>query len=369
MNVDLLTKESIRNIPPYIPGRTAESVQEKYHLTRVLKLASNENQFGVSPMAEEAMIQAQKQSHIYPDPFCLELRKKIGRKFGFDDSGDNVIISSGASGILALLGEVFINTGDEVVLCEPTFQAYQASCRRNGGVPRVLPLTSDLTFDLAAMEAAVSEKTKMVFVCNPNNPTGTAVDSGELRKFLSSLPDHVIAVVDEAYIEYATDPAVESMVSEIGEGRNLIVIRTFSKIYGMAGHRLGYSLMNKELHSVLQKTTPVFVVGRPALAGAMAALDDEDFLEKTRAENARGRRYLTENLTELGWKVYPSHTNFLYADSGYNTASLASELEKKGLIIRGNFPYSRITIGTMEQNLEVMRIIRKTLAEGNLPRK
>ncbi len=365
--IEQLIKEGIRNIPPYIPGNTSESVKEKYHLDHVLKLASNENQYGCSPKAREAMLQAVTESNIYPDPFCMQLRKKLGVKFGFDDSGDNVIISAGASGILLLLGEVFVCGGDEVVFCEPTFGAYASAATRNNGKPVACPLTPDQKFDLKAMEQAVTEKTKLVFICNPNNPSGTAVDSGELRAFLHRLPKHVIAVVDEAYIEFATDPAVQSMIPEISEDLNLIVVRTFSKIYGLAGERIGYSLMNKKLHAVLQKATSVFVVGRTALAGAMAALDDDDFLVSTREGIREGRDYLTQELTAMGWQVWESHTNFLYADSHLNTKLLAQELEKKGLIIRGNFRYSRITVGTMEQNREMIAIIKETVARGRVP--
>ncbi len=364
MNINDLTKEGIRNTPAYIPGRTAENIREKYKLDRILKLASNENQLGSSPEALKAMRESIGETNIYPDPFCMGIRKKIGCKFGFDESGDNVVISAGASGILSLIGEVFIKEGDEVVFCEPTFQAYAGACKRNNGTAVSIPLDEDLKFDLKAIAAAINEKTKLVFICNPNNPTGTVVDSEELKSFIRKAPPHVIVVVDEAYIEFATDPGVESMIPLIEEGVNLIVVRTFSKIYGMAGQRLGYSLMNKELHGVLQKSTSVFVAGRTSLAGGMAALDDDEFLNMTREANREGREYLCSELTAMGWRVYESHTNFIYADSGFESGKVAAELEKKGLIIRGNFSCSRITIGTMEQNREVIRIIRETQEEG-----
>ena len=158
------------------------------------------------------------------------------------------------------------------------------------------------------------------------------------------------------------------MVSEIAEGVNLIVVRTFSKIYGLAGLRLGYSLMNKELHAILQKSTTVFVASREALAGAMAALDDEEFINTTKAVMKEGREYLTKELTSLGWYVYPSETNFIYGDSGLDTRILAEELKKKGLIIRGNFEFSRITIGTMEQNRKVVSIIKEVMESGVVPK-
>lgn len=366
--IDALTKDGIKNIPAYIPGHTAESVKEKYGLDHILKLASNENQYGPSPMAVAAMQKAVAETNIYPDPFCMQIRKKLGLKFGFDGSGDNVIISQGACGIILLLAEVFIGDGDEMIFCEPTFGAYGGACRRNNGKAVRLPLTAGQTFDLDAIYHAITEKTKLIFICNPNNPTGTVVDTQALRNFIHRVPKHVVVVVDEAYIEFASDPAVQSMVDEIAEGVNLVVTRTFSKLYGLAGERVGYSLMNKELHSVLQKATTVFVGSRVALAGALAALDDDAYVTATKENIRLGREYLTKELTAMGWKVWESHTNFIYADSGLNSGLLAKELEKKGLIIRGNFEYSRITIGTMEQNEEMIDIIKKTIAEGNVPK-
>lgn len=365
--IDELTRPGIQKIPPYIPGRTAESVKEKYHLTHVLKLASNENQYGPAPMATAAIKEAEEYINIYPDPFCMEIRKKLGKLFGFDDSGDNVIISAGASGVLALLGEIFICEGDEYITCEPTFGALNGAVKRHGGKVITVPVTEEQVFDLDAMEAQVTDKTKMVYICNPNNPTGTAVDSAKLRAFIRKMPDHVITVIDEAYIEFADDPDVESMISEIREGLNLVVVRTFSKVYGLAGERIGYTFMNKEMHGVMQKATSVFVVGRTSLAGAMAALDDREFIDSTVKKIAEGRAYVTRELEALGWKVWPSKTNFVYADSHLNTEILAQELEKKGLIIRGNFAYSRITIGRMDQNREMIDIIKKVVAEGNVP--
>lgn len=367
--IDELTKPGIQNIPPYIPGRTSESVKEKYHLEHVLKLASNENQYGTAPMAVAAIKEAAESANIYPDPFCMGLRKKLGKLFGFDDSGDNVIISAGACGVLSLLGEVFICEGDEYITCEPTFGALNGAVKRNGGKVITVPVTDDQVFDLDAMAAKVTDKTKMVYICNPNNPTGTVVDSAKLREFIHKMPDHVITVIDEAYIEFANDPKVESMIPEIREGLNLVVIRTFSKIYGLAGERIGYTFMNKELHGVMQKATSVFVVGRTSLAGAMAALDDKEFIETTSKNIAEGREYVTRELEALGWKVWPSKTNFVYADSHLDTRILAQELEKKGLIIRGNFDYSRITIGRMDQNKEMIDIIKAVVAEGNVPAK
>lgn len=362
---DLVTK-GIKNIPPYIPGDTTESVTEKYGIKPedVLKLASNENQFGPSKKAIAAMEAEVAKVNVYPDPFCIGIRKKLGVQFGFDDSGDNAVIAVGASGILSLLGEIFIEEGDEVIVCEPTFGAYVGATRRNCGTVVSLPLTKDLVFDLDGMYKAITDKTKMICVCNPNNPTGTVVDSEELKAFINKVPENIIIVVDEAYIELATDPAVESMIPLIKDKPNLVVARTFSKIYGLAGCRIGYAMCHKEMHAIMQKCTSVFIGSRVALAGAIASMDDKEYFEMVKEENAKGRAYLTEEFEKLGFTVYPSQTNFLYVDTHLDTAAFAEECKKYGLIIRGNFEFSRISIGRMDQNEKMVEIIKKVVSEG-----
>jgi histidinol-phosphate aminotransferase len=366
MSIDLLIKPGIRNIPPYIPGATAESARRP-GITEIFKLASNENQLGTSPKALEALAEAVKTVSIYPDPFCLGLREKIGERFGFTENpGDHVILSSGASGAMLLIGEVFLLPDDEVVTCDPTYGAYNGTSRRNSAKAVTCPLNSDLEYDLDALEKLITEKTKMVYICNPNNPTGTIIDPDKLRAFIHRMPPHLIVVVDEAYIEFSGDEKRYSMISEIKEGVNLIVMRTFSKLYGLAGARIGYSFTNKEIHDVLLKSTSVFVISREAVAAANAALDDDDFVKSTIDMVDNGRKYLTKELTAIGAKVYPSYTNFVYADTGYNTAQLALKCRERGLIIRGNFELSRITVGTEYQNKRVVEIIKEVISTGEV---
>lgn len=216
------------------------------------------------------------------------------------------------------------------------------------------------------MYNAITDKTKMICICNPNNPTGTVVDSEELKEFIHKVPKDIIIVVDEAYIELSSNPDVKSMVSEISDDTNVVVARTFSKLYGLAGVRLGYAMCNKEMHAILQKCTSVFTGSRIALAGAMAALDDEEYIKKTKAAMLEGRKYLTDEFTKMGFYVYPSETNFLYVNTGYNAAEFAEECKKYGLIIRGNFEYSRITVGRMDQNEKMVGIIKKIIESGEL---
>ncbi|MDR0838983.1 MAG: histidinol-phosphate transaminase [Oscillospiraceae bacterium] len=368
MKIEELTKPGIRTIQAYIPGDAAESVRPG--VTEILKLASNENQLGTSPKALAAMQEAIGKSNIYPDAFGEELRKKIGIKFGFgDDQPENhVIVSAGASAGTSLLCDVFINPGDEILYCDPTFSAAASAGKRHGSISVPVPLTPDLKFDLKALRAAVTDKTKILNICNPNNPTGTVVDPQELREFIHSIPEHVIILVDEAYIEFSDDPVGNSMLSEIAEGVNVIIMRTFSKLYGLAGVRVGYMITNKEIQGILQKSSGVFAVSRVALAAATAALEDDEFVAKTKKSVSAGREYLAKEFTRLGCKVYNSSTNFIYIDTGYNTAKLAEACKERGLIIRGNYEFSRITVGTEYQNRRIVEIVEEVLASGEVPR-
>ncbi|MDR1509539.1 MAG: aminotransferase class I/II-fold pyridoxal phosphate-dependent enzyme [Synergistaceae bacterium] len=366
MRIEDLVKPGIRNIPPYIPGRASESTLLP-GVAEILQLGSNENQLGTSPMAIEAMQKAIKLSNCYPDPFCAGIRSKIGKLYGFEEEPEShVVISAGGIGALRLIGDVFLEPGDEVVYCAPSYDVYGIMAARSDAKAVKLPLDRDQRFDLDAIAQAVNERTKLVIICNPNNPSSTAVDAGALRRFIRQMPRNAVTVVDEAYIDFADDPGSMSMVSEIAEGVNLIVLRTFSKMYGLAGARIAFGLTNKEIHNVLQRSTDVFVVSRAALAAADAALDDHEFVERSRAAVVEGRSYLTAEFESMGMKVYRSQANFVYVDTGYDTSQLASACMQRGLVIRGNFLYSRITIGTDRQNRRAAEIIREVIASGEV---
>lgn len=365
--IESLTRPGIRNTPPYIPGDTAESVRKEFAVAELLKLASNENQLGTSPKALKAMGEDLEQMYIYPDPFCEELRAKIGARFNLTQH--NVVITSGGSGGISLIADTFLCPGDEVIYCVPTFTLYKGSVVRSSAVDKTMPVSPDGSFDLNAMAAAVTERTKLIYVCNPNNPTGGAIGHEEMLRFIDSLPSHVIAVIDEAYIEFATEPGFASLADAICEERRIIVLRTFSKAYGLAGARIGYLLTNREIHANLMRTVTPFTGNRLGLAGASAALDDDEFLERSVRCVQEGREFLKQEFEKLGFRVFPSHANFLYVDTGFDTSDFALKSKRRGLIIRGNFQYNRISIGTREQNEKVIAITREVLQEGVLPRK
>ena len=334
----------------------------------ILKINFNESQFGTSPAAIAAMREVVGQVNRYPEPFSASLRTALGRFYGFGEDGlEHVVVAAGASGVLTVIGRALVSPGDEVVTCDPTFGAYEGLARANGGKTVLLPVTEGEVFDLAAMRAAISERTKLVCVCNPNNPTGTLVDHAELVDLIHGLPEGVVALVDEAYLEFADDEPGQTVMPEVLAGYPVIVVRTFSKIYGMAGARVGYAVSTKEITEKLAHKVPVFAAAREGLAGAIAALADQDYVAHTRQKVAESRAFLTGELEARGWHVYPSQTNFIYADSHRDTAALAKALRARGVLIRGDYEYSRITLGTIEEDKRLLATIDEAIGAGEVP--
>lgn len=227
-----------------------------------------------------------------------------------------------------------------------------------------VPLDENLKFDLKALKAAITEKTKLLMICNPNNPTASYLPGEELAAFIKELPDRIICVIDEAYIEYATSEDCVSMIPLIEDYR-VIVTRTFSKIWGLAGARLGYAIASEEISSLLRANVITFNVNKMVIAAAKASLDDKEFLESTWKENKEGKEFLTEKMKGFGWKVWPSETNFIYVtETGLEPAYIAAEMEKRGVIIRGNMGFIRLTIGNMEQNRIMAAAFEDILKKG-----
>ena len=342
MSLEDLVKDGIKNIPAYIPGDTAESVEKKYGIAPedILKLASNENQFGPSPKAIEAMAKEVGRVHIYPDPFCIEIRKKIGVMNGFDDSGDNVVIAVGASGILSLLGEVFIKKGDEVIFCEPTFGAYAGAVIRNDGTPVVLPLTEDLKFDLKAMYNAITDKTKMICICNPNNPTSSAILRSDMERLLTFCEQHdIFVMIDETYVEFA--PVIEDVtaVPFTKTFKNLMVLRGVSKFFAAPGVRLGYGITGNMpfLKAMKEKQIPWSLNSLGAFAGELM-LKDEEYIRQTRRLILSEREKMYSALKEQpAYKTYKPYANFLLVkllQKETTAFDVFTHCVKNGLMIR-----------------------------------
>ncbi len=351
MNLESLVKPSVLTQPVYEPGRPIEDVARELGIdpAGIVKLASNENPFGPSPRALEAARRALEHGQLYPDGGCVALRQKLAAVWGL--GADQFVIGNGSNEILELLGHVFLGPGDEVVMGVPAFAVYNLVTRLFGARGIKVPMR-EFRHDLAAMSAAVTARTKLVFVASPNNPTGGANRAEELLGFARGLPEHVVLVFDEAYAEY--DEAAADLRPLIAEGRKVICLRTFSKIYGLAAFRVGYGYAAAAMTGLLSRVRQPFNVNAIAQAAALAALDDGDFVARCARENRAGLAQLEAGARTLGLETVPSAANFLLVKVG-NGARWFVELQRRGVIVRPLQPYGlpewlRITVGTRAQN-------------------
>ena len=297
MSISKLARKGIADIAIFGHGKPIEEVQAELGLAQIIQLACNENPLGPSPMACQAMAAEMMKGHIYPEAGCTLLRRKLASRFGISD--DRVIVGNGADNILTLIAQAFIDEGDEAVMAFPTFAVYENVVRIMGGEVIRVPLI-DFTHDLPGMLTAVTPKTKLIFVCNPNNPTGTVVAQKAAADFLDQVPDHCLVIWDEAYGEFLAPENEIDLVSHICRNRNILVVRTFSKIYGMAGERVGYAFGPKPLIDTLAQVVEPFAVNRLAQAGALAALDDTEFLAKTKMVNETGKGVFLSAICGIG---------------------------------------------------------------------
>lgn len=362
-DLSILIRKGIDQIIEYIPGKPIEDVQAELGLKEIIKLASNENPLGPSPLVTHAMMKEMELAHCYPEGPSTLLRKKIAKNNGINEN--MVIFGNGADNILTIIAQAFINEGDLGVTAFPTFSVYDSVVRIMGGSTVSVPL-KNYTHDLKSMLQAVSSNTKLIFLCNPNNPTGTMVTKTEIEDFLQAVPSHCVVVLDEAYIDYADPDQRIDHKSFINRGYNLLVVRTFSKAYALAGMRIGYAMGPAELIKILRKVAEPFPVNRAAQAGALAALKDSAYLEQVLAVNREGREYLYREFEALGLSFVPSQANFVLVDLGMNSKEAFERLLRKGIIIRPggiwNLPnHARVTIGTMEQNRKFIEALKKVL--------
>ena len=348
-----LFRRSIADLIPYEPGKPIEEVQRELGLDRVVKLASNEGPFPPFPAAVEALERATPDLNRYPDGGVYALRTALAELHGVEL--EEVIVGAGADGVIDLLSQATLDVGDEIVCGWPSFPSYVLDALKLGAVPRKVPLR-DHVYDLDAMLAEVGPRMKLVYVCHPNNPTGTANGRDELVAFVERLPEHVLAVVDQAYFEYVDDPDYADGVAELfKQGRRVVVLRTFSKIYGLAGLRVGYGIAPKDVVTATSKVRRAFDVAATAQAAALASLGDEAELARRRALNAAGREELGETLRAHGLEpAGPALGNFLFADVG-DGAALFDRLLRQGVIVRPLASFGapeaiRVTVGTPEEN-------------------
>ena len=341
----------LHDLVSYEPGKPIEDVARELGLkpSEIIKLASNENPLGPSPKALAAMREMLERAHFYPDGGGYYLREAIAQKLGFSRS--QVILGCGSNEIIEFIGKAFLNPGDEIVTARHAFVVYKLMATLFGATTVEVP-DPNFAHDLDAMAAAITPKTREVFIANPNNPTGTLLSQAEIDRFMARVPDHVVVVFDEAYYEFLENPP--DTLKFIREGRNVVVLRTFSKIQGLANLRIGYGLAKPELIDVLQKTRQPFNVNGIAQAGALAGLLDDEHQRKTRDITIEGRAYLQREFAALGLEFVPSFANFILVKVGDGKAVFQA-LMKRGVIVRDMTSYGlpewiRVSIGTMEQN-------------------
>jgi histidinol-phosphate aminotransferase len=348
-----------------MPGKSIEEVQKEFGAKKWTKLASNENLLGPSPRALTAIRKELTKIYLYPEGPCTVLRKALAEKFAIPE--EMAVISNGADNLIHMIANAFVNEGDEVVMADPTFSVYTNVTQIMGGKPIKVKL-KDFTHDLDAMLNKVNRKTKLVFICNPNNPTGTTVSLEAFSYFISHLPKRAVVVLDEAYGDFAEDAFYPNGLDYIKERKQVIVLRTFSKVYGLAGLRIGYALGREDLVDCLYQVRDPFPVHRLAQVAAVAALNDEDHAIRSIQLVYEGKRYLYKELDKVGLLYVPSQANFIFIDFKKDSERIFQDFLVEGIIIRpgkiwGYPTFARVTIGRMEDNRRFIKALKKILKE------
>lgn len=357
-------KPNIVHLPVYQPGKPIEEVKRELGLTDVIKLASNENPFGCSPKALEAIQQELANISIYPDGAAVELTAAVAEKFGL--TPDQIIFGAGSDEVILMIARAFLLPGDENITADQTFPQYRHNIEIENGVVVEVPL-KDGTHDLPAMLAAITPKTKIVWICNPNNPTGTIVSHDEVERFLSQVPANVMVVLDEAYCEYIDDPSFPNGIELLKRYPNLVLLRTFSKIFGLASLRIGYGIGHPDVIRSINQVREPFNTSRIGQAAALASLKDDEFIERCRKANREGLDFLRAEFDRLGLPSFPAYGNFIMVDAKRPAGEVFEAMLRKGVIIRAGhkkYPtHVRITVGSAEQNAKVVSALEEVLRE------
>ncbi|MDD5455107.1 MAG: histidinol-phosphate transaminase [Candidatus Ratteibacteria bacterium] len=363
-NIRDLIRPNIANILPYPPGKPIEDVKRELGVKEVIKMASNENALGPSPKAVKAMKDALAGVNLYPDGNSYYLKQKLAEKLGV--AMEEIIVGNGTDEVIRIITETFLNPGEEVVVAWPGFVIYSIATNVMSGSLKRTPL-KNYTHDLEAMLNAVTDKTKLVFIANPNNPTGTMVDKDEVEMFMKKIPEDIIVVFDEAYYEYANGNFPQT-IRYAKEGKNTIVLRTFSKIYGLAGLRVGYGIAQKEMVTEMNRIRQPFNVNRVAQSAAIAALDDKEHVEKSIVMNEEGKKYLYKEFDAMGLEYVRTSANFILVDIKRSGKEIYEKLLKEGVIVRPVDNYDlpnflRVTICKPSENKKFIGSLKKVLGK------
>jgi len=359
-------RENIGSISPYIPGKPIEEVRRELGLKgKIIKLASNENPLGPSKLAVKAIRKALKEINLYPDDGCYALGKRLADHLGISEN--QLIFGNGSVDIIEFITKTFVAPGDQVVLADQAFIMYKIAAKMADAKPVIVPL-KNYTHDLEAMAQAVTPQTKIVYIANPNNPTGTMVNHDQLKAFAKAVPESCVIVLDEAYSEYIIRSDFPRSLDLLKEHSNIIILHTFSKIYGLAGLRLGYGIGHPELIASVRKVRLPFNIGLLSQAACLAALDDVKHLERSRQVNDAGKEFLYRQFEKMKLFYIPSEGNFVLIDPKLDSMEVFTRLQKRGVIIRPVKNYGlptavRVTIGTEKQNKKLVSSLKKVLKE------
>ena len=369
MTTSLNFKPKVAASPIYVGGASLESIQKKYGLDDVIKIASNESPIGPSPRAIEAIQQAALTLNRYPPLSDDELRVALSEFLGRGLGPDNFFSGNGGCDVLAMLAYSFLSPGDECIICRPTFSIYEITARRAGAEMIYVDLDpEDYSYDVEAILAAVTEKTRLIYICSPNNPTGTIITAPQMEILVDNLPPHVLLMTDEVYHHFATRADFPDSLAYVQEGKNIAILHSFSKAFGLAGLRLGYAIAAPEIARYLSRAHQPFHLNQLALRAGLAALQDQAHVEKIVKLVLSGRDWLYEQLTRLGLRLWPSQANFILFKPPFPAAEVSERLLRRGVIVRPMTPFYlpthlRVTVGLPAENKRFIDALRDTLVE------
>lgn len=347
-------KENLAQLSAFDPGPSPEEIMKKYRLKRIIKLDSNENVYGASPQVGKALAETSLQPARYPDCRNHALRAALSAKLGVNEN--QFLFGLGLDEIIVLISRAFLDSASGIVMAWPTFYEYYSHAQIEGAETKKIPCDAIGRHDLEAMLEAIDEKTKLVWICNPNNPTGTCLSEQELRRFIERVPQNVIILIDEAYLEFADPRQRPESLAIQRQYSNVLVLRTFSKAYGLASFRLGYAIGDSRLINELEKVRPPFNNPQISQIAALAALDDEDFLQSCVQKNKHVREWTMRALDQQGIAYYPSQTNFIFVKTEH-AAEIAADLRIHGILINPFAHGLRITLGTKKEMEEVIPLL------------
>ncbi|MFC7685121.1 histidinol-phosphate transaminase [Ureibacillus sp. GCM10028918] len=358
-------KQQIYEMKAYLPGKPIEEVKKEFGLDEVVKLASNENPYGFSPKVEAFLASDHSNHAIYPDGYAQELRTAVANHLNVKET--NVIFGNGSDDLIAIITRALLYPGVNTVMATPSFSQYRHNAEIEGAEVREIPLQNG-KHDLVAMLDAIDENTSVVWVCNPNNPTGTIVNDDDLQNFLKKVPTEALVVLDEAYFEYVNSSGHKDSLSYINEYPNVIILRTFSKAYGLASFRVGYGIAQEETIAKLDAVRAPFNNTILSQKAAIIALEDQDFINECKERNEDGKKQFVQFCEKHGLKYYPTETNFILFEVKADSDVVFKEMMKRGFIIRsgnalGVREFIRVTIGTVEQNDKFLTLLEEVLTE------